>query len=73
MLSFFSTIIEYIQIAWSFFLNTITGTFTAITTLVSGVSTVSLVAASMPWFLGSSFLISIFIVIINYIIGRSNQ
>ena len=73
MLSFFSTIIEYIQIIWSFFLNTITGTLTAITTLVSGVATASVVASSMPWFLGSSYLICIFVVVINYIIGRSNQ
>lgn len=73
MLNFFDTLIEYIQIIWSFFLNMITGLFTAFTTLFSSVSNATMIAGHMPWFISSSFFIVIFIVIINYIIGRSNQ
>lgn len=73
MLGFFDTLIEFIQIAWNYFLNTITGLFTAITTLFSSVSSATFLAGQMPWFISSSFLIALFLVVINYIIGRSNQ
>lgn len=73
MLNFFNTLIEYIQIIWSFFLNIITGLFSAITTLFNSVSSAIMLSGYMPWFITSSFFIAIFIVVINYIIGRSNQ
>lgn len=73
MFGFFDTIIEYIQIIWSFFLNTITGLFTAITTLATSVGTATLLAGYMPFFVSASFYIAIFIVILNYIVGRQNQ
>lgn len=73
MLNFFDTIVEYIQIIWSFFLNLVTGLFSAVTTLVTGVSNAVLLSAYVPWFITSSFLISIFIVVVNYLIGRDNR
>lgn len=73
MLSFFQTIIEYIQIIWSFFLNMITGLVTAFGTLFGAVGTALTLSGYVPWFVSTSFIISIFIVIVNYLIGRDNQ
>lgn len=73
MFGFFDTIIEFIQIAWSFFLNSITSLFTAITTLITSTATTTTLSGNMPWFISTSCILSLFILVINYIIGRSNQ
>lgn len=73
MLNFFEMIWEYIQIAFNFVLTLITSLINAITTLVTSIPLLFTLSGFMPFFITSSMMIAIAIVIINYIIGRSNQ
>lgn len=73
MLNFFDSMIEYIQLAWQFFLNLITSLFSAMATLSTSIASLAALPPLMPWFLGSCYFVAIAVVIVNYIIGRSNQ
>jgi hypothetical protein len=73
MLNFFEAIIEYIQLIWTYFLNIITSLFGAIATLVGSVTYAVTIAGYMPWFLGTAFFSILTVVLLNYLIGRSNQ
>lgn len=73
MLNFVESLWEYLQVIFNFFITMITGLINAFTTLLNGISNVIIVAGYVPFFISSSIFISLFIVVINYIIGRSNQ
>lgn len=73
MLNFFDTLIEYIQILFNFVVTMITGLINAFTTLFNAIGNVITVAGYVPYFITSSIFISLFVVVINYLIGRSNQ
>jgi hypothetical protein len=73
MLNFFEALIEYVQLAWTYFLNLITSLFGALATLYGSITTAVALAGVMPWFLGTAFFSVMTIVIVNYIIGRGNQ
>ncbi len=73
MLNFFDSIIEYFQWIASFFVTMIQGLVNAFTTLFGSISNVIMAAGYVPFFISSSVFISLFVVVINYIIGRSNQ
>lgn len=73
MLNFFDSVIEYFQWIGSFFVTMVQGLINALTTLFNSIANVIMVAGYVPFFISSSIFISLFVVVINYIIGRSNQ
>lgn len=73
LFNFFSTLIDFIKNIFSFLGTIINSLITSITTLLSAVGFVSTAFGFMPYFVGSSMMIALSFVVINYIIGRDNQ
>lgn len=70
LFDFFGTIGDYVVLLVSFVINTIKGLFLALTTIVSGLSFTSGLAASMPAFLSTCFFTFVAIFVTKFIIGR---
>lgn len=73
MLNFFDTLIEYVQIVFQFFLNLINSLIHAVAVMTSSASLVVTLVGYMPYFISTAILIGLSVVVVNYLIGRSNQ
>lgn len=72
MLSFFESIIAYLEIAWGFFLNLCNSLFSLFTALLSAVMIPDLVATRMWGPIGACCLALTGFAIIKMIVGRSS-
>lgn len=70
MANFFTTLIDYIQLAWGYFLNVINTILTAFLTLYQSTTFLDSALRWFPAFLGTSTIIVIAIIVIKFIIGR---
>ena len=66
-------IVEYIRMIFDFIMNIIESLISAIGVLSASVQTLILMLGYLPSFLGASVTIVLTVVILNYLIGRSNQ
>ena len=66
-------IVEYIRMIFDFIMNIIESLISAIGVLSASVQTLILMLGYLPSILGASVTIVLTVVIVNYLIGRSNQ
>lgn len=72
MLNFFDVLIEYIKFAFDMLLGTVGALLGAVETLGFAIVIINNLWRSMPYFISSSFVLCIVVVVVNYLIGRDN-
>ena len=73
MLSFFETIIEYIQIIWEFVINLIKSLISLVTAVLTAVAVPSTAALYVFAPLGACVLATMAVSVLKLIIGRDNK